>query len=227
MCCSISHLSGEIPDNIRQISTPQGNKTLIFDGTREAFTNALVGFCKTTRFQHLILVLYEELDSFNWCSRCLGHSSRNTSHKEVHQKPLHTLLLRCCNKNRSHAWRHDALASSQVNRAEGIESGDLGHHPMPGCSKRRIIHDLLLLLERRVHLLVWCPHGAQVRGARHLVHYTRKPWSLCHVNALAKPCHKPHQSMLHAREARSSTKEKKRVRAIAESTAAPHTLQTS
>jgi hypothetical protein len=38
---------------------------------------------------------------------------------------------------------------------------------------------------------------------------------------------KTHQSMLHAREARSSTKEKKRVRAIAESTAAPHTLQTS
>jgi hypothetical protein len=63
---------------------------------------------------------------------------------------------------------------------------------MPGCSKRRTIHDLLLLLERGVHLLVWCQHGAQVRGARHLVHYTRKPWSLCHVNALGKTCHKPH-----------------------------------
>ncbi len=45
---SLSHLGGKVADDISKISTPQGNGTLVSDGSGKAFTDSLVGFCKTT-----------------------------------------------------------------------------------------------------------------------------------------------------------------------------------
>jgi len=79
----VEGLGGEVSKNVGQVSSPKGNKSFLADHSRETIADSLVGFSQTTRLDHFILVLDQELHAFNRCSCGLGDSGRNSTHQKI------------------------------------------------------------------------------------------------------------------------------------------------
>jgi len=68
----VEGLSREISDAVSQVSSPERKSTLVCHGTFGTFSNTSVRLVKRSLFDHLILVLDEELDAFDWGRSGLG-----------------------------------------------------------------------------------------------------------------------------------------------------------
>jgi solute carrier family 25 (adenine nucleotide translocator) protein 4/5/6/31 len=88
----VQGLGGEVSDDVGGVSSPEGHDTLIGHGALEAVTNAVVLAVETTGLKHLILVLDEELDTLDRGSSSLGDSGGDTTHEEVSDEGLQSLL---------------------------------------------------------------------------------------------------------------------------------------
>jgi len=67
----VQGLSGEVSDDVGQVSSPEGNESFISDNSGEAIRNSLVRLSETTSLDHFILILDQEFDSFNGGSSSL------------------------------------------------------------------------------------------------------------------------------------------------------------
>merc|ERR1719427_1803506 len=79
----VEGLGGEVSEHVSQISSPEGIDSLGLENSHGAVSHPLVGLVQPALLDHLILVLYEELDSLNWSSGSLGDSSSHAGEHEV------------------------------------------------------------------------------------------------------------------------------------------------
>merc|ERR1712183_970209 len=79
----VKSLSGEVSEDVSQVSSPQGVDTLGLQYSGGAVNDTFVWLVKSALLDHLILVLDEELDSLNGGSSGLGHTGSHTSEHEV------------------------------------------------------------------------------------------------------------------------------------------------
>merc|ERR1712008_573010 len=61
----VKGLCGEISQHIGQVTSPEWKDTLAFQGFLDTINDTLVWFSQTALFNHLILILNQEFDSFN------------------------------------------------------------------------------------------------------------------------------------------------------------------
>merc|ERR1712183_423338 len=79
----VKSLSGEVSEDVSQVSSPQGVDTLGLQYSGGAVNDTFVWLVKHALLDHLILVLDKELDSLNGGSSGLGHTGSHTSEHEV------------------------------------------------------------------------------------------------------------------------------------------------
>ena len=83
-------LGGEIPDNVCQVTTPEGSNSLLTGNTGEAVDNTgVTGDFSTDDFGVGVLGLDEELDTLDGGSACFGDGSGDTTGEEVNHKIRH------------------------------------------------------------------------------------------------------------------------------------------
>lgn len=99
-------LGWEITNDISSVSSPQRSETFFLNGSAKAFTDTFVWFLQPTRLKHLILILDQKLHTFNGCSSCFWHSSRDTTHEKINSKPLKTFLSWGLNTDRWYFWHN-------------------------------------------------------------------------------------------------------------------------
>ena len=81
----VKSLSWEITDDVSQVTSPEGQYTLLGCNSGEAITNTLVLLLLRDIWVG-ILDLKKELDSLNWGHDGLGDGSGDTTGKEIHHK---------------------------------------------------------------------------------------------------------------------------------------------
>merc|ERR1719348_600692 len=83
----IKRLRREVPQAVGQIATPERLNALRSDDTTRAVDDTIVGSVQTALLDHFILVLDEQLDAFNRCSRSLGDNGSHAGQGEILHKP--------------------------------------------------------------------------------------------------------------------------------------------
>ena len=83
----VEGLSGEVPDDVGQVTSPEGSDTLLLDDSLEAVTNTVVSILRFDSGRG-ILYLEEELDSLDGSDNRLGDGSGYTAHHKVNNERL-------------------------------------------------------------------------------------------------------------------------------------------
>lgn len=83
----VKSLSGEIPDNVSEVTSPESDKTLFLHNSGEAVTDTIVSLV-SRNVRVGILDLEEELDSLDRGDDSLGDGSRDTTNHEIDQEVL-------------------------------------------------------------------------------------------------------------------------------------------
>lgn len=109
---TMGYLGREISDNVSSIASPKRNDTFILDSSGEAISNAFVGFRQPSGFDHLILILNQQLNSLNWSSCCFWDCCWNSSHEKIYHKSTETLFSWSLNKNRRYGWYKCQVSAS-------------------------------------------------------------------------------------------------------------------
>ena len=87
LACEVECLSWEIPDDIGQVTSPEGGESLLLDDSGEAVTNTTVS---VLRGDVLVGVLHleEKLDSLDGGHKGLGNGSGSSTDEEVGDEAL-------------------------------------------------------------------------------------------------------------------------------------------
>merc|ERR1719291_30585 len=83
----VQSLSGEVPKDVGEISSPEGVDSLGLQHPHGAVHHAVVRFVQTSLLDHLILVLDEKLHSLDGDSGGLGHARGHAGQHEVLGEP--------------------------------------------------------------------------------------------------------------------------------------------
>ena len=79
----VEGLCGEVPDDVGNVTTPEGTDTLSLHDALEAVADASVWAVEGAALEHLALVLQVELDALNGGGSRLGHGGSNTTNHKV------------------------------------------------------------------------------------------------------------------------------------------------
>lgn len=120
-----SYLGGKVTNDISSISSPQGHHSFILSSSAETLSDSLVGFRQTPCFNHLVLVLNQQLHPLDRGGGCLGYGGRNSSHEEIDNEAAETFLCRSVDEER---WRqrwsrkcHGAMEGRRVCELSPVE----------------------------------------------------------------------------------------------------------
>jgi len=79
----VKSLGWEVSEDVSQVTSPEWNETFGGHGSLAAINDTGVWFIKSTLFDHLILILDEELNSLDWGGNGFGNTSGDTREHKV------------------------------------------------------------------------------------------------------------------------------------------------
>jgi len=89
----VQGLRREVPEDVGEITAPEGNETFVGHGALGAVDDAGVGAVKDALLEHLTLILDEELDTLDGSGSGLGHTGGDTGEHEVLEEAQSRLTL--------------------------------------------------------------------------------------------------------------------------------------